>query len=68
MRPSDNAVRTALNIWRLTRYEDTKEAWHECWIAMDAIFYFHCHEQANPVDRAYFLEMRNAAFDMMEAK
>lgn len=68
MRPSDNAIRTALFIWQWTRNEDTKEAWHECWIALDAIFYFLCHDEANPVDREYFLELRNAAFDMRDAK
>ncbi len=64
MKPSDNAIKTALRFWQDAREEGTEWAWHECWLALDAIVYLHCDESMSATDREYFIELRNAARDM----
>ncbi len=63
MRPSDNAIKTALRFWQDAREDGTEHAWHECWLALDAIVYLHCDESMSATDREYFIELRNATRD-----
>ncbi len=66
MSATDNAIRTALTFWHAAKDVGTSEAWYECFVQMDAMFVFHCDDNANPVIREYFNELRMAAIEKME--
>ncbi len=65
MRPTDNAVMTALRFWQDAREEGTEDAWDICRIQLDAVAYSLMDEHANAADREYFLELRNAVQDVI---
>ncbi len=63
MRPSDNAIMTARIIWRDARKHNTRDDWRNCRLQFGGIALY--LQDQNEADHDYFIELRDAAADMM---